>query len=215
MGNGNPLKGGEVVKVNVNLLPAEYRPKRWVLPAAVALAAAVAAAGYFGPYSYLQKNAAAQDEVAVLQAQLDSIEAETMQVIASMEESPIGSLKEQITAAEAQKAALGAMEQDYEKNNAGRIYWLPVLQAIGEWAPTDMIFEKFRQVGGEITIEGTLGGDDQNTIVIVEYLEDLEKLVMFSSTGYEISTEEVLGDDGKTREVFRFVITLEVVAGGQ
>ena len=76
------------MKVDINLLPEEYRPKRWALPLTVGLIIAVLAvgtycfgfpvAGYSGLY---QKNAAAHSELEQLQSELDSINAETQKVL--------------------------------------------------------------------------------------------------------------------------------------
>jgi hypothetical protein len=174
----------------------------------------VAATGYYG-YGFYAKKADAQSQLDQMQEELDAINAETLRVIGETE-SPIPDLEEQIAAAEDELYALGNVERDYEKWNAERIYWTPVLQVVGQLAPSDAVFESFQQVGSnrEISVTGRLGGEVQNAIILSEYQKRLEEYGIFSRVLLEISTEEETLDDGKTREYFRFTITLEVIAGG-
>ena len=202
------------MKININVLPSEYRPRRWVLPVTMFLVVAVAATGYYG-YNFYGKKAAAQSELDQLQEQLDTINAETLRVIGETQ-SPIGDLEDQIAAAQAELYALGGVERDYEKWNAERIYWTPVLQAVGQLAPSDAIFQEFRQVGSnrEISVSGRLGGEVQNAIILSEYQKRLEQYGIFSRVLLEIGTDTEDIGDGKTREFFTFTITLEVKPGG-
>ncbi len=202
------------MKINVNILPPEYRPRPWVLPVTLALVVAVAAVGYYG-YTFYDKKAAAQSELDQMQEQLDAINAETLRVIAAEVQSPVTDLEEQIAAAEDELYALGGEERDYEKWNAERIYWTPVLQVVGQLAPSDAVFSTFRQVGSnrEISVNGRLGGEVQNAIILSQYQKRLEEYGIFSRVLLEIGTEEE-EIEGKTREYFTFTITLEVKAGG-
>ena len=199
------------MKVDINLLPEEYRPKRWVLPLTVGLIVVILAAGYYG-YGFYDKNASANGELEQLQSQLDSINAETEKVI---KDSPIKDYQERIAETQVGIDSLKAMELDYEIRNVERIYWKPVLQTIRELAPTDIELTNFEQDEDEITVEGELNEDVQDAIVIVEYAKLLETRGIFSRIAFEIETKEIVSDeDGKTKEIFVFTMLLEVDSGG-
>ncbi len=199
------------MKVDINLLPEEYRPKRWVLPLTVGLIVVILAVGYYG-YGFYGKNAAANSELERLQSQLDSINAETQTVLA---DPTMKEYEERITEAEAEIVTLKAMEQDYETQNAQRIYWKPVLQAIRELAPSDVQITAFEQNGDELTVEGELSGEVQDAVIIVEYARLLENRNIFSRVAFEIGSEDRPTDEeGKTEEIFVFTMLLKVKPGG-
>ena len=199
------------MRVDINLLPEEYRPKRWALPLTVGLIVVLLAAGYYG-YGFYGKKASANGELEQLQSQLDSVNAETEKVI---KDSPIKEYQERIVETQVGIDSLKAMEQDYEIRNAERIYWKPVLQTIRELAPTDIELTNFEQEEDEITVEGKLSEDVQDAIVIVEYAKLLETRGIFSRIAFEIETKDVQSDeDGETEEIFTFTMLLEVKSGG-
>ncbi len=199
------------MKVDMNLLPEEYRPKRWVLPLTVGLIIVILAAGYYG-YGFYGKKAAADSELEQLQSQLDSVNAETQKVI---DDPTMKEYEELIVEAQAEIDTLEAMEQDYETRNAERIYWKPVLQTIRELAPTDVILISFEQNDDEITVEGELSSEVQDAIIIVEYAKLLENSGIFSRIAFDIGTEErQTGEDSETEEIFIFTMLLEVRTGG-
>jgi Tfp pilus assembly protein PilN len=199
------------MKVDINLLPEEYRPKRWVLPLTVGLIIVILAVGYYG-FGFYGKNAAANSEVERLQSQLDSINAETQKVLADTTKKEY---EARIAEAEAEIVALRAMEQDYEKRNSERIYWKPVLQTIRELAPTDVKITSFEQNDDELTVEGELSSEVQDAIIIVEYAKLLENRGMFSRIAFEIGSEErPTGEGDKTEEIFIFTMLLRVKPGG-
>jgi Tfp pilus assembly protein PilN len=207
------------VKININLLPPEYRPRPWVLPVTLVLVIAVAAVGYYG-YSFYQKNISARSELEGLQSQLDSVNAETIRVMGQTQ-APANDVEEyeqRIADAQAEIDALGVVERDYEKRNGERIYWKPVLQAIEQLAPNAVILTSFSQVGNEITVEGELGGEEQNAIWLVDFHERLAESGLFSNTVLEINTdpgrEVTIGGQTKTMDIFTFKIYLEVKPGG-
>lgn len=210
------------MKININLLPPENRPRRWVLPVTLVLVIAVAAAGYYGFYpktGFYQKYVSAQSELEGLQSRLDSVNAETIKAIGESK-SPANDTKEyeqRIADAQAEIDKLGVVERDYEKRNGERIYWKPVLEAIEQLAPNAVILTSFTQVGNEITVEGELGGEEQNAIWLTDFQERLEERGLFSLTLLEIDTEErEVTSEGQTetREIFTFKIYLEVKPGG-
>lgn len=200
------------MKVDINLLPPEYRPKRWALPLSVGLAVVILAVGYYG-YGFLMKNDASHSELEALQSQLDSVNNEIQSLI---NDTTIREYKDQIAQAQAEVAELNTMEQDYEAYYADRVYWKSVIQTIRELAPSDVILTEFEQEGdNEITVEGELSSGVENSIVIVEYAEQLENRGMFSQVAFEIDVDErqVEGSD-KTEEIFVFTLLLEVKTGG-
>ena len=199
------------MKVDINLLPEEQRPKRWALPLAIGLIIVILAAGYYG-YGFFGKNAAAQGELEQLQSQLDSVNAEIEKVISG---TTIAEYEERIAEVQAEIDRLEAMEQDYETRNAERIYWKPVIQTVRELAPTDVILTSFEQNDNELTVEGELSSEVESAIVIVEYAQLLEKRGIFSRIAFEIGSEErPTGEGGKTEEIFIFTILLEIKPGG-
>ena len=201
------------MKVDINLLPEEQRPKRWKIPLAVALLVFILAAGYYG-YGFYDKNAIANDELEQLHSQLDLVKAEAQKII---DESPVAEYEQRIAGTQEEIDNLQVMEKDYEIYNADRIYWKPVLQAIRELAPTDVKILSFEQNENEIVVEGELSPEVQDTIVIVEYTKLLEQRGIFSRLDFDISTEERDIDEGEetvTRQVFIFTILLEVKPGG-
>ena len=198
------------MKVDMNLLPEEYRPKRWALPLTVGLIIVILAVGYYG-YGFYGKNVAAQGELEQLQSQLDSINAEIQQVL---NDPTIEEYKTQIAEAEAEIDRLQVMEQDYEIRNADRVYWKPVLQVVRELAPTDVKLTSFEQNDKELTVEGELTGEVENAIIIVEYAQLLEKRGIFARPpAFEIGTKEI-EVEGETEEIFIFTMLLEVKPGG-
>jgi len=198
------------MKVDMNLLPEEYRPKRWALPLTVGLIIVILAVGYYG-YGFYGRNVAAQGELEQLQSQLDSINAEIQQVL---NDPTIEEYKTQIAEAEAEIDRLQVMEQDYEIRNADRVYWKPVLQVVRELAPTDVKLTSFEQNDKELTVEGELTGEVENAIIIVEYAQLLEKRGIFARPpAFEIGTKEI-EVEGETEDIFIFTMLLEVKPGG-
>ena len=124
--------------------------------------------------------------------------------------------EERIAETQAEIESLQAMERDYETRNSERVYWKPVLQTIRELAPTDVTLLTFEQNDNEITVEGELGGEVQDAIIIVEYAQLLdERRDIFSRVAFEIGTDErKTGEDSKTEEIFIFTMLLEVKPGG-
>ena len=200
------------MKVDMNLLPEEHRPKRWALPLTIGLIVVIMAAGYYG-FGYYGKNAAASSEVEALQSQLDSINAEIEQ---EMNDTSVADYEAQIAEAQAEIDSLKAMERDYETRNADRVYWKPVLQIIRELTPNDVILTSFEQNDKELIVEGELSEDAENAIIIVEFAKKLEERGIFSRPpAFEIGTEEREDEDSDdTVEVFVFTILLEVKPGG-
>ncbi|HEY78907.1 MAG TPA: hypothetical protein G4O09_07330 [Dehalococcoidia bacterium] len=200
------------MKVDMNLLPEEHRPKRWALPLTIGLIVVIMAAGYYG-FGYYGKNAAASSEVEALQSQLDSINAEIEQ---EMNDTSVAEYEAQIAEAQAEIDSLKAMERDYETRNADRVYWKPVLQIIRELTPNDVILTSFEQNDKELIVEGELSEDAENAIIIVEFAKKLEERGIFSRPpAFEIGTEEREDEDSDdTVEVFVFTILLEVKPGG-
>lgn len=200
------------MKVDMNLLPEEHRPKRWALPLTIGLIIVIMAAGYYG-FGYYGKNAAASSEVEALQSQLDSINAEIEQ---EMNDTSVADYEAQIAEAQAEIDSLKAMERDYETRNADRVYWKPVLQIIRELTPNDVILTSFEQNDKELIVEGELSEDAENAIIIVEFAKKLEERGIFSRPpAFEIGTEERVDEDsGDTAEIFVFTILLEVKPGG-
>ena len=199
------------MKVDINLLPEEHRPKRWTLPLTVGLIIIILAVGYYG-YGFYGRNASANSELDRLQSQLDLVNAEIQKVLSDpiMQE-----YEESIAEAEAEIEALEAMELDYETHNAERIYWKQVIQTVREEAPSDVILTSFEQNGGELVVEGKLGSDVGNTIPIVEYARRLETRGIFSrSPAIDIAATTETGEDGETEEIFIFTILLEIEPGG-
>ena len=200
------------MKIDINLLPEEYRPKRWVLPLTVGLIVLVMAVGYYGSVFY-GRNVSANSELEQMQSQVDAINAETKKVLS---DPTMDEYKERIDEAQVMIETLKAMERDYETRNGERIYWKPVLQTIRELAPTDVKLTSFEQEGDEITVEGELSSEVQDAIVIVEFAQLLENRGIFSRLAFEIGTEErQTGGDSETEEVFIFTILLEVKPGGK
>ncbi len=200
------------MKIDINLLPEEYRPKRWVLPLTVGLIVLVMAVGYYGSVFY-GRNVSANSELEQMQSQVDAINAETKKVLS---DPTMDEYKERIDEAQVMIETLKAMERDYEARNSERIYWKPVLQTIRELAPTDVKLTSFEQEGDEITVEGELSSEVQDAIVIVEFAQLLENRGIFSRLAFEIGTEErQTGGDSETEEVFIFTILLEVKPGGK
>jgi outer membrane murein-binding lipoprotein Lpp len=200
------------MKVDMNLLPEEHRPKRWALPLTIGLIIVIMAAGYYG-FGYYGKNAVASSEVETLQSQLDSINAEIEQ---AMNDTSVADYEAQIAEAQADVDSLKAMERDYETRNADRVYWKPVLQVIRELTPNDVILTSFEQNDKELIVEGELSEEAENAIIIVEFAKKLEERGIFSRPpAFEIGTEE-RQDEGSdnTVEVFVFTILLEVKPGG-
>ena len=201
------------MKVDINLLPEEHRPNKLALPLTILLVVVILAAGYFG-YGFYNRNVDANDELEELQVQLDSINAETEQVIS---DSKIAEYQEQITQTEAEIAMLQQMERDYETRNSEKIYWKPVIQVIREEAPNNVIIESFDQNDDEITVEGYLSSEAENDIIIMEYWQRLDERGVFSRFDYEFGTGERTigtGDDAETEEITEFVILLQVIPGG-
>ena len=199
------------MKIDMNLLPEEYRPKRWVLPLTVALALFVLAAIYYG-YGFYAMNASANNELERLQSQLDSVNTEIQKVMA---DPTMKEYEERIGETRAEIDKLKVMERDYETRNAERIYWKPVIQTIRELAPTDVTIISFGQNEDEITIEGELSSEVQDAIVIVEYAKKLQNRGIFARPpAFEIEIEEIT-EDGKTQEIFIFTMLLQVKPGGQ
>jgi len=203
--------GGEVMRVDMNLLPEEHRPKHWALPLTVGLIIVIMAVGYYG-FGYYERNAIANSDVEQLQSQLDSINAE---IEKESSDTAIAEYEALIAEAQAEIESLQVMEWDYETRNSERIYWKPVLQTIRELAPSDVILTSFEQNGNELIVEGELSSEVQDAIVIVEYAKLLENRGIFSRLAFEIGTEErQTGGDSETEEVFIFTILLEVRPGG-
>jgi Tfp pilus assembly protein PilN len=200
------------MKVDMNLLPEEHRPKRWALPLTIGLIIVIMAAGYYG-FGYYGKNAVASSEVENLQSQLDSINAEIEQ---AMNDTSVADYEAQIAEAQAEIDSVKAMERDYETRNADRVYWKPVLQVIRELTPNDVILTSFEQNGKELIVEGELSEEAENAIIIVEFAKKLEQRGIFSRPpAFEIGTEERQDEDSDdTIEIFVFTILLEVKPGG-
>ena len=200
------------MKVDINLLPEEYRPKHWVLPLTVGLIIVILVVGYYG-HGFYDKNVAANSEVEQLQSQLDSVNAEIAEELA---DTTIEEYQALIAEAEVEIDVLKAVEKEYETYNADRIYWRPVLQTVRELAPTDVIITSFRQKGNELTVKGELSSDVENTIPIIEYARLLEtRGILLRSPSTEIGTEQrQTGEDGETEEIFVFTMLLEVKLGG-
>ncbi len=199
------------MKVDINLLPPEHRPKRWALPLTVGLIIVVLAGGYYG-FGLYGKSASAYGELEQLESQLDSVNAEIEKVLSApaMQE-----YQERITEAQTEIDRLQAMQQDYETRNAERIYWKPVLQTLRELAPTDVILNAFEQNGDEITVDGELSSDVENAIVVVEYAQLLENRGIFSRIAFEIGTEKSSAGEGdEPEEIIIFTMLLEVKPGG-
>ena len=200
------------MKVDINLLPEEQRPKRWALPLTVALIVFMLAVGYYG-YGFYGRSAAAQSQLGQLETQLASINAEIEKVI---NDQTIKEYQASIIETQAEIDSIEVMEQDYETRNAERVYWKPVIQTIRELAPTDINLTSFEQNDNEITVEGELKDDVDNAIIIVEYAQLLDKRGIFArSPAFEIGTEErSTGEGDETEEIFIFTMLLEVRPGG-
>jgi Tfp pilus assembly protein PilN len=200
------------MKVDMNLLPEEHRPKRWALPLTIGLIIVVLAAGYYG-FDFYDKNAEASSEVESLQSQLNTINAEIEQ---EMNDTSVAEYEAQIAEAQAEIDSLKAMELDYETRNADRIYWKPVLQVIRELTPNDVTLTSFEQNDKELIVEGELSEDVENAIIIVEFAKKLEQRGIFSRPpAFEIGAEERQEEDSEDPiEIFVFTILLEVEPGG-
>jgi len=199
------------MKVDMNLLPEEHRPKRWALPLTVGLIIVIMAVGYYG-FGYYERNAVANSEIEQLQSQLDSINAD---IEKESSDTAMAEYEALIAEAQAEIESLQVMELDYETRNAERIYWKPVLQTIRELAPSDVILTSFEQNGDELIVEGELSPEADNAIIIVEYAKMLENRGIFSRPpAFEIGTEERQVGENETVEIFIFTILLEVRPGG-
>jgi Tfp pilus assembly protein PilN len=200
------------MKVDMNLLPEEHRPKRWALPLTIGLIIVILAAGYYG-FGFYDKSAEASSAVEDLQSQLGAINAEIEQ---EMNDTSVAEYEELIAEAQAEIDSLKAMERDYETRNADRVYWKPVLQVIRELTPNDVTLTSFEQNGKELIVEGELSEDAENAIIIVEFAKKLEQRGIFTRPpAFEIGTEEREDENGDdTIEIFVFTILLEVKPGG-
>ncbi|MFC1893591.1 PilN domain-containing protein [Chloroflexota bacterium] len=199
------------MKVDINLLPPEHRPKPWALPLTVGLIIVVLAAGYYG-FGLYGKSASAQSELEQMQSQLESTNAEIETVLSDQ---TLQEYQDRIAETQVEIDGLQAMQHDYETRNAERIYWKPVLQTIRELAPSDITLTAFEQNGDEITVEGELSNEVDNAIVVVEYAQLLENRGIFSRIAFEIGTEMApAGEDEEPEEIFIFTMLLEVKPGG-
>ncbi len=196
------------MKVDINLLPPEYRPKRWALPLTILLIVIILAIGYYS-YGFVIENTEATNEIDRLQSQLDSLNAEINSVI---NDPTIKEYIERVADAQSEVDTLGIAKQDYEKYNIDRIYVMGVLQTVRELAPSDVILISFEQNDNEIAVEGELSSETQNSVIIVEYAKLLEGRNLFSRVAFEIDTEERTVDE-KTVEVIIFTLLLEVMPG--
>lgn len=202
------------MKVDINLLPPEHRPKPWALPLTIGLAVVIVAAGYYG-WGFYDRKAAANSQLQELKTRLAATNAEITKVQADPTKK---NLQQSITEAQAKINSLKAMELDYEKYYSGRIYWKPALQVVRELAPTDIKFTAFETNEDELTVEGELSSDVTDAVIIVEFAQELEKRGIFSRIAFEIGTderEETVGTTTETREVFVFTMLLEVPPGGK
>lgn len=194
------------MKVDINLLPEEYRPKRWALPLTIGLIIVILAAGYWG-YTSFAKKAVANSELDQLQSQLDSVNAELQQVTSG---SGISVYQQQIADTQAQIDKLQALEDDYEYLSDQRVIWRPVIQTIRERAPTDVTLTNFEQNGDEISVEGELASGITDATIIIAYRQQLDSSGIFSRITVEIGTEEITTEDGKTEDIYVFTMLLEV-----
>jgi Tfp pilus assembly protein PilN len=200
------------MKIDINLLPQGYRPKYWILLLTVGLVLIILAAGYYG-YGFYERNVDASSELERLQSQLDLVNAE---ITKELSDTTIEELQSEIVEVEAEIEELKYVEKEYEKYNSERIYWKPVLQAVREMVPTDVIITSFRQTGNQLTVEGELLSGIGGTIPIVEYARKLEaRADMFSRVVFDIFSEErPTGIEDETEEVFIFTMILQVRPGG-
>ncbi len=200
------------MKVDINLLPPEYRPKRWALPLTVGLAIVVLVVGYFG-MDFYKRNASANTRLQSLQLQLISVNAE---VDKALKDTTVKDYQAKIAAAQSQITTLTAMEKDYEAYYKDRIYWRDILQTVREVAPTDMIFNSFEQQDRTLTIEGELASGVTDAVIIIEYAGALDKRGVFSRVAFDISTEEraVEEEEDETEQIFVFSMLLEVKTAG-
>lgn len=157
-------------KVNLNLLPPEYLPRKVSKLSIALVTATVVLACLIVPFILLKADVAAdcaplEDQVVLLNAQLNILydraaEAEAIQA--------------QIDAAE---SALAAMEQDYETFNAGLVMWHAIIEEIRDLLPgTRVTLISITQSDSKVELTGTA----TDSRYFLDYVHNLEESDFFS-----------------------------------
>ncbi|MFC2068592.1 PilN domain-containing protein [Chloroflexota bacterium] len=199
------------MKININLLPPEFRPNRWALPLTIFFIVIILAVGYYG-YGFLVKNVEAEAKAEPLQVQLASLRSELEKV---SQDTTVAEYTQRVAEAQNKLGELEGTQKDFEIWNVEKIYMKSVVRTIRELVPHDVTLTAIEQQGDdEITVDGEITGETQSSIIVVEYAKLLEARYIFSQVALELSTEErATGENNANEEYIIFTILLKVVSG--
>ncbi len=157
-------------KIDLNLLPPEYLPRKVSKLSIALVTATIVLACLIVPLIMLKMDVTAdcaplETELNQLNARLNELNALALQAEA---------IQAQIDAAESK---LAAMEADYETFNSSLVNWAEIIEEIDNLLPgTRVTLTSISQEESEVTLVGTA----TKRIYVLEYAEDLEASDYFS-----------------------------------
>jgi Tfp pilus assembly protein PilN len=157
-------------KIDLDLLPSEYKPSKLLRLNFILVLAAIVLAGLIAPFVILEVNASSQidsleDTLSLRNAELNELYTEQAEAVA---------LEAQIDAADNK---LNSMEQDYQTFLQELVLWSEIIDEIDDLLPGSITLSSITQSGSEITLVGSTGDIE----TLNDYALELEESDYFSS----------------------------------
>ncbi len=157
-------------KIDLDLLPSEYKPSKLLRLNFILVLAAIVLAGLIAPFVILEVNASSridslEDTLSLRNAELNELYGKQAEATA---------LQAQIDAADNK---LNSMEQDYQTFREELVLWSEIIDEIDDLLPGGITLSNITQTGSEITLVGSTGDIE----TLNDYALELEESDYFSS----------------------------------
>jgi Tfp pilus assembly protein PilN len=184
------LEGKRKMNIDINILPAELRPKALIDTRTFALVVVILLLG-FGCFYFFNAKSDSQAEIANLGSQIKTIQQQTATLSSNPEAVNLISSINQLKAA----------KQGYEAFVASRVMWGNALAGVYSLVPTGVNIASITQQGNNLVIAGSSSSGSPYTNVS-DYGRALDNDPRFTLTGLP------LFDKGS------FSLTIRVATGG-
>ena len=164
-------------KIDLDLLPSEYKPSKLLRLNFILVLAAIVLAGLIVPLVILEVNASSQidsleDRLSLRNAELNELYGKQAEAVA---------LEAQIDAADNK---LNSIEQDYQTFREDLVLWSEIIDEIDDLLPSAITLNSIAQSGFEITLVGST----VDIQTVNNYRQELEESDYFSSAAIKAVT---------------------------
>jgi len=157
-------------KIDLDLLPSEYKPSKLLRLNFILVLAAIVLAGLIVPFVILEVNASSEidsleDRLSLRNAELNELYGKQAEAVA---------LEAQIDAADNK---LNSMDQDYQTFREDLVLWSEIIDEIDDLLPSAITLSSIAQSGSGITLVGST----VDIKTVNNYRRELEESDYFSS----------------------------------